>query len=195
MSDSHIPTGKHMKKEPSDELIGLESQGLLFITIGIVPPAKGDIAILDFKNTVVADSNSMGISAQVLKDSLGTIKRRLAIDNPFLMVELSSEHFKGSWVFQMTDAAGEDKLTRFKTSFEIILELASEQCRHDPHRDKKPLPARYPAASVRRQSAAGYNTVDMRMIHKVLSPGMENADKPYACPEMLRIIGELHKRL
>ena len=36
-----------MKEEPSDELIGLESHGLLFIPIGIVPPAEGDIAVLD----------------------------------------------------------------------------------------------------------------------------------------------------
>ena len=77
----------------------------------------------------------------------------------------------------------------------MIHELASEQCGHDPHWNEKPLPACNPAASVGRQSAAGYNTVDMRMIHKVLSPGVENADKPYACAEMLRIIRECHKCL
>jgi hypothetical protein len=33
------------------------------------------------------------------------------------------------------------------------------------------------------------------MIHEVLSPGMQDADKPYVCTEMLKIIGEFHKRL
>ena len=111
MSDSHISTGQYMKKEPSNELIGLESHGLLFIPIGIVPPAEGDIAVLDIEDTVIADSDPVGISAQVLKDTLGAVKRRLAIDNPFLMVELSSEHLKGSGVLEMTDTAGEDKIT------------------------------------------------------------------------------------
>ena len=119
--------GQYMKKEPSDELIGLESHGLLFITIGIVPPAEGDIAVLHLEDTVIADSDPVGISAKVLKDTFSAVERWFAIDNPFLMVELSSEHLKGSGVLQMTDAAGEDKITRFKTAFEMIQELAPEQ--------------------------------------------------------------------
>jgi hypothetical protein len=103
--------GQYMKKEPSDELIGLESHGLLFIAIGIVPPAEGDIAILNSEDTVIADSDPVGISAQVLKYPLGAVKRRLAIDNPFFVIELSSEHLKGSGILKMTDSAGEDKIT------------------------------------------------------------------------------------
>jgi len=45
--------GQYMKEEPSYELIGLESHDLFFITIGIVPPAEGDIAVLDFEDTIV----------------------------------------------------------------------------------------------------------------------------------------------
>ena len=33
------------------------------------------------------------------------------------------------------------------------------------------------------------------MIHEVLTPGMQNADNPYLCAEMFRIIGEFHERL
>jgi len=33
------------------------------------------------------------------------------------------------------------------------------------------------------------------MIHKVLSPGVQNPDGPYPCAKMLRIMGELHERL
>jgi hypothetical protein len=103
--------GKNMKEEPSDELIGLKRHGLLFIPIGIVPPAEGDITVLDFKDTIITDSDPVGISAQVLKNTVGTVKRRPAIDNPVLIVQLPSECRKGSWILQMTDAAGEDKIT------------------------------------------------------------------------------------
>ena len=116
-----------MKKEPSYELIGPEGHGLLFITIGIIPPAERDIAVLDIDDTVIADSNPVGIPAQVLEDTLGAIEGRLTIDNPLFMVELSSEHLKGSGVFKMTNTTREDKITRFKTAFEIVQELASEQ--------------------------------------------------------------------
>jgi len=133
--------GQYMKKEPSYELIGLDGHGFLFITICIVPPAERDTAILDFKNTIVTDSDPVGISAQILKDTLGSIERRLAIDNPFFMVEPASEHFKNMWVFQMTDTAGKDEVTRFKIAFEIVQELAPEQRGHNPYRDEKPFPA------------------------------------------------------
>ena len=116
-----------MKKEPSDEFRNLESHGLLFIPIGIVPPAEGDIALLDFENTVIADRDPVGISAQILKNTLSAIERRLAIDNPLLMVKLSSEDFKDTWVLKMTDAAREDKVTQLKAAFEMIQELTPEQ--------------------------------------------------------------------
>jgi len=109
--DADISMGEHMEKEPSYELISLESHGLLFIAIGVVPPTEGDIAVLDLEDTVIADSNPVGISAQVFKDTFGAIKGRLTINNPFFIVELSSEHFKGFGVPQMTDTSGEDKLT------------------------------------------------------------------------------------
>jgi hypothetical protein len=119
--------GQYMKKEPSYELISLESHGLLFITIGIVPPAEGDIAVLDFEDTIIADSDPVGISAQILKDTLSAVEGWLAIDNPFSMVELSSEHLEDMRLFQMTHTTREDEITRFKAAFEILQELAPEQ--------------------------------------------------------------------
>ena len=116
-----------MKKEPSDELIGLESHGLFFITIGIIPPAKGYVTVPDLEDTVITDSDPVCISTQVLEDPFGAVEGWLAIDNPFFMVELFSERLKGSMVLEMTDAAGEDKITRFKTAFEMVQELAPEQ--------------------------------------------------------------------
>jgi hypothetical protein len=119
--------GQYMKEEPSDKLIGLESHGLLFVPIGIVPLAEGYIGIPDLKDTVIADSDPVGISAQVLKDTLGALERRLAIDDPFFMVEPTSEHLKGFGVLQMMNTPGEDKITRLKTVFEMVKELTPEQ--------------------------------------------------------------------
>jgi len=33
------------------------------------------------------------------------------------------------------------------------------------------------------------------MIHKVLTPGVQNADSPYPCAKVLLVIGEFHERL
>jgi hypothetical protein len=141
--------GQYVKKEPSDKLSGLESHGLLFITIGIIPPAERDVAVPDFEDTVITDSDPVGISAQILKDTLCAVERRLAIGDPLFMVELTSEYLKGYGVLQMTDTTWEDKITCFKTVFEIIQELTPEQRGHNPYRNEEAFSARHPAASVR----------------------------------------------
>jgi hypothetical protein len=36
--------------------------------------------------------------------------------------------------------------------------------------------------------------MDVRMIHEVLTPGVQNADAPYPCTEMFWILCEFHER-
>jgi hypothetical protein len=35
--------------------------------------------------------------------------------------------------------------------------------------------------------------MDVGMIHEVLTPGVQNADTPYLCPEMFRVVCEFRK--
>ena len=84
-----------MKKEPSDKLVGLERHGLLTVIVGIISPEEGNIAVLDGEDAVIADGDPVSISAEVLKDPLGAIEGRFAIDDPLLMIEMSPEGFEG----------------------------------------------------------------------------------------------------
>jgi hypothetical protein len=59
---------------------------------------------------VIADGDSVGISAEVLKDPLGAIEGRFAIDNPILMIELASESLKVLGRFEMADTVWEYKI-------------------------------------------------------------------------------------
>src|SRR5271169_2443621 len=88
ISDLYIAVRKYMQKEPSDELISLQRHNFNAVTIGIVTPFERDHTVLKVDNTVIADGYSVGIPAQVFKDSVNAIKRRLAIDHPFLVIEL-----------------------------------------------------------------------------------------------------------
>lgn len=126
-----------MKEESSDELIGFESHDLLFITICVILPAEGDFVVIKIKNAVIAYGDPVGVSSQVLKDPVDSGKRRLAVDDPLLVIEASSEYLKGSRIFEMTDAAREDQLSYRKTIFEVVQELTSKQCGHDLDWDKE----------------------------------------------------------
>jgi len=130
-----------MKKEPPDKLACLERHGLLTVIVRIISPQEGNLAVPDGEDAVIADGDSVGISAEVLKNTLWTIEGRFAIDDPLFMVEMPSECFEASGIFEMTGTAGKDKLTFFEATFEEIKELTSEQCRHDPYGKEKSFTA------------------------------------------------------
>ena len=122
-----------MKKEPSNKLACLQRHGLLTVVVGIISPEERDIATLDIKDAVVTDRDPVSISAEVLKDTLWTIKWRFAIDDPLLMVKKALEGFEGSRLLEVADTFGEYEISRFEAVFKEVEELAAEQCRHDPY--------------------------------------------------------------
>ncbi|OGP96106.1 MAG: hypothetical protein A2157_19180 [Deltaproteobacteria bacterium RBG_16_47_11] len=75
------------------------------------------MAVTDIEDAVIADRDPVGISAEVLKDTLDAIEGRLAIDDPVLMIELAPESFKLPGRLEMADTVGEYKIIRFKASF------------------------------------------------------------------------------
>lgn len=141
MTYPYIASGQDMKKEPSDELVSLECHGLLTIVIGIISPEERDMAAPGIKDSVIADRDPVSISAEVLKDTLGTIEGRLAIDDPLLMIKMSLENFEGSEFLEMADTSGEYEISRFESVFEKVKELAPEQCRHDPYGNEEAFAA------------------------------------------------------
>ena len=98
---------------------------------------------------MIADGDPVSISAQVLKDPRGAIKGRFAIDDPLLVVEVFSEGFEVSGIFEMTETVGKDKIIFFEVIFDKIQELASEQRRHDPYGKEETFAAWYPPTVVR----------------------------------------------
>src|SRR5664279_113633 len=148
MPNPNIAIRQNMKKESSDELVDLQRHHLLLIAIGIITPQKGDLSVLDTEDAIIADGDSVGISAQILKDSLGSIEGRLAIDDPLLMIEASSEYLEVLLSSEMTDPAGKDQI--IKAVFEMLQELAPEQRRHHSDGNEEVFAAGNPAIVVSR---------------------------------------------
>lgn len=130
-----------MKQEPSDKFICLERHGLLTAIVGIISPEKRNLAIPVGKDAVVADGDPVGIAAEVLKNTFGATEWRLAIDNPLLLVKLSHKGFEVILFLEITDTARENQFTSFEAMFEVVQELAAEQCRHDPYGEEESLAA------------------------------------------------------
>ena len=116
-----------MQQEPSDKLIGLEGHGFWVVMVGIISPEEGNLAVLEGENTIVADGDSVSISAEVLKDPPGAIEGRFAIDDPLLPVERSLKGLEVSRIFEMTETVGKKEIPFLEGMIEEVQELASEQ--------------------------------------------------------------------
>jgi hypothetical protein len=69
--------------------------------ICIISPQKGDLASLVGEEAVIADSDPVSISAEVLKDTFNPIEGGFAIDDPLLMIQLSPESLKVLGLLEM----------------------------------------------------------------------------------------------
>ena len=143
---------------------------------------------------MIADSDPVSISAEVLKGTFGAIERGFAIDKPLLGVEVFSEGFEVCGIFEMTETMGKDQLIFFEGIFEKTEELASEQGRDYPDRKKKSSTGWFPGA-IGTESTPRDNTVEVGVLHEVLTPGMENTDEAYGCTEMFWVLGEFFQCL
>ena len=122
---------------------------------------------------MIANRDPVGISAQVLKDPCGAIEGGFAVDKPPLGVEVFSEGFELFGIFEMTKTIGKDQFLFFEGIFEKTEELASEQGRDHPDRKEKSSTRWFPGA-IGTESTPRDNTVEVGMIHEILTPRMEN---------------------
>ena len=77
-----------MEQEPADKLLGTYSHLLTFIIVSTISIPEGDQAVSAFHNTMVGNSNTMCITAKIVKHLFWTIERRFGIDNPIFFPEL-----------------------------------------------------------------------------------------------------------
>ena len=71
----------------------------------------------------------------------------------------------------------------------------AKQTREDLHREQVTWPAGDPTLAVERETSAGHDHVDMRMVHERRAPGMQHRGKPDAGAKMLGIGRDREHRL
>ena len=85
------------------------------------------------------------------------------------------------------------EFSRAESGFQIGDEFGAEQTAEHLDRKEKLPAARNPVALVGRDPAARNDAVEMRMMMKVLSPGMQHRQKAYPGAEVLGVGGDLQQ--
>jgi len=149
MAYSYKAIRQYMEKKPSDELIRREIHGFLAVVVGIIPPSEGDPAVEIGKDAVVADCDPVGISPEILENSLWTTKRRFAVNDPVFMIKLVTKRVERFGSLEMTDTPIEYQDALFEAIFEKIKKLAFEQLGQDTYGKEETLPTGHPAVPFR----------------------------------------------
>lgn len=87
MPDLGKMVGQHMYQEAPYELTGSQAHLLLLVAIPVVTPLEGDHSVFKFQNAIIGDGHPVGIASEVFDHFTGVFERRLAVDDPFLLIQ------------------------------------------------------------------------------------------------------------
>jgi hypothetical protein len=141
-----------------------------------IPGGEGDAAIVEAAQTLVGDANAMRITAEIIEDLLGTSEGRLAVDDPFLLVQRVLPSGEGVGVGEVGTCAVEVELAGFASPGERGQDFAAKECADDGYGKQEATFAldRDPARAVGGEAPAGYDAVQVGMKAQLARPGVQD---------------------
>ncbi len=131
MPDLHKPIREHMKQKPPDELVGVHGHDLAFVVVGVIAPPEGNLVIFHLYDPVIADCDTVGVSAEILKNAFGSVERRFTVDDPLLLVQVGEQCLECPRRRKMTYGTGVNEFVLGTALSQVIKELSPKQRRHD----------------------------------------------------------------
>jgi len=103
-----------------------KSHGAVLALVGVVFPAKSYAVLVDAKQTVVGNGDSMGVTGQVLQNVFRTAERRLGVNNPLLTGDGFEKRCEVLFVSERRALPKESQLMVAKRLPQAVSEFASK---------------------------------------------------------------------
>ena len=116
-----------MHQEPADEFFAGDCDLFPLSLVFVIFSSKGNRAVRHTFNTVVADSDPVGILPKIFDNGLCAIKWFLAVWDPFFAVTGVQQFLERIVVFEALRAAVEFKLSVFPKMLQLRKILAAEK--------------------------------------------------------------------
>ena len=118
-----------MDEEAADKLRRIEGHGGVAVLLlgAVVLPLKGNVVFIEADESRVGDSDSVGVSGEILEYSAGPGKWRSSINIPFAVTKASEETFKGARMLKVLEMAEEVQALLSVEREEFIEEQTTEQ--------------------------------------------------------------------
>ncbi len=149
--------------------------------MGIVSPAKGDAVVLESHEPMVGNGDAMGIACQVVENMLGAAEGWLGVDDPVLPEQLPQEGGEAVGISQILLRAMKLEFVLRDELLQFSDELAAEDAAQCVDRQEEAARGTDPSGAIGSEAAGGNDVVDVGMMLKVLSPGMEHAEGRDRC--------------
>ena len=88
VADAHEAFWQHVEEEAAQELSSLELHDAPPAAVGIILPAEADVLSVEADQTVVGDSDAMGVAAEIAQHLFRTAEGRSYVDDPPLLLQL-----------------------------------------------------------------------------------------------------------
>ncbi len=137
----------------------------------------------------------MGVAGQISENLLRSCERTLSVDHPLTLTQRHEPVGEGIGVGQIHVFAEELELTVPVGVLELFEEATPEQPREHPNGEEEPWLARHPAIGLRREAAAGYDAVHMRMVSQGRAPGVQHQGGADPGTQVLGVGGDRAQRL
>jgi len=118
----------------AQEFVGGEGHLALLVAMGVVPPAKSNLAVLEGDQPMVGDGHAMGVTGQVMQDIFGTAERRLGINHPILTEQGTHQSAEQLRIAKRRLVSVKSELPLRESPPEARHKLASKHPAEDLHR-------------------------------------------------------------
>ena len=170
-----------MEEKTPDEFLRRQSHELR-LAVPVIAPPERHLAVLHGHDPAVGDRHPMGVKTEIAQDVFRSGEGSLAVDHPFLAVE--PVRSAGKDAARPAIAPGKDELAFTVRLLKQGQELAPELTGQYPDREEELL-ARSLPIPLRREPSARDQAVQVRMVHEVLAPGMQDRGQADLRPEKL----------
>ena len=166
VADAVETVGQDVDQEAADELVGVERHELVAsVALGpVILPFESDALAVEGDEPAVGNGDPVSVARQVGEHCVRSAKRPLGIDHPFELAQCGKPGFEGCRL-------GEGGLVGEKLQPPSLVgggqpfeEQATEEARKHPDGEKEAGPAGNPMLSVRREAAARYDDMSVRMV-------------------------------
>src|SRR4029077_2427085 len=173
------------------ELDCVHGHDALLAAVSIILIAEGNALPVEGQQAVIGNGDAMGVAAQVAEHLGGSAEGRLGIDDPLLVLQLLHQSRKQFLVLEGGCGTAAVQRSVAVEALQSAQELVAKDAAKHRNGQQEARMRMDPALVIWGESAAGDDTVDMRMEQDVRTPAMQDGKEADLRAEAFGIGGNL----